>query len=117
MSILLLDDDEDLRTILCELLGGGACMAVGSVDEMVALGDRLKDCQLAILDVNLGPGRPSGIDAYAWLEANRFSGRIVFLTGHAQSHPVVARAYGLGVQVLEKPVPASVLLALVDHRP
>src|SRR5579862_5380074 len=55
-----------------------------------ALGSRL-----AILDVNLGPGCPSGLDAHSWLAAEHFSGRIVFLTGHAQSYPLVERAGAL----------------------
>jgi FixJ family two-component response regulator len=115
-SILVLDDDDDLRIILCELFSShdAICWGVGSVAEMIALGDRLQSCTLAILDVNLGPGRPSGLDAYEWLVAHSFPGRIVFLTAHARSHPVVARAYSLGVQVFEKPIPAAELINLVS---
>jgi hypothetical protein len=45
--------------------------------------------------------------------ARSFKGRIAFLTGHAHSHPVVAKACTLGVPVLEKPVSADRLLKLV----
>ena len=44
-----------------------------------------------------------------------FDGEIVFLTGHAPSHPAVARAAGLGVRVLSKPVETAELRALVER--
>jgi DNA-binding NtrC family response regulator len=111
---LLLDDDDDLRAVLGELFGtfGVSCVGVGSVDDLIALGPRALDCDLAILDINLGPTRRSGLDAYEWLKGEGYRGRVVFLTGHAQSHPVVAKAYHLGVQVLEKPVSPQDLVRL-----
>jgi FixJ family two-component response regulator len=116
-SVLVLDDDDDLRAILCDLFSSldADCWAVSSVDEMIALGDRVQSCTLALLDVNLGSDRPSGLDAYEWLKAHSFAGRIVFLTAHARSHPVVHRAYSLGVQVFEKPIPAAELIRLVSE--
>jgi hypothetical protein len=35
---------------------------------------------------------PAGVDAYGWLQEHGFSGPVVFLTGHARSHPWVRRA-------------------------
>jgi hypothetical protein len=49
---------------------------------MVELAPKVLNCTLAILDVNLGAGNPSGVDAYRWLKQERFVGRVVFLTGH-----------------------------------
>jgi DNA-binding response OmpR family regulator len=116
--VLLLDDDADLRMLVCELFvsEGAGCVGVGSLDEMKTLGATGSYWDIAILDVNLGGGQPSGVEAYLWLREQSFSGRIVFLTGHARSFPGVAEAYALGVTVLEKPVPISCLVSLL-HEP
>jgi FixJ family two-component response regulator len=117
--VLVLEDDNDLRTLLCDLLvgaGAKACVSVGSVDAMVRQKEQVLGCGLALLDVNLGPGAPSGLDAYHWLRENGFGGRIVFLTGHARSHPLVRQAYDLSqARILSKPVDAKVLMALVRN--
>lgn len=116
-SVLVLEDDGDMRTLVCELFRmGGAerCVAVGSVAELRRRGADIHHFQLALIDVNLGYGHPSGLDAYEWLRAQRFGGQVVFITGHASSHPLVRELQGLrGVQVLRKPVDADVLLDLL----
>jgi DNA-binding NtrC family response regulator len=115
--VLLLDDDPDLRTILGELFNsnGATCFGVGSLEEMRELGAKGLSCDIAILDINLGAGRPSGLDAYRWLQAQSFLGRIVFLTGHARSFHGVAEAHALGVKVLEKPVSTAGLVNLLSE--
>jgi hypothetical protein len=66
--------------------------------------DDLGNVSAAVLDINLGPGEPTGVDAYHWLRSRGFSGRIIFLTGHAASHPLVREARLIGdAVVLEKP--------------
>lgn len=114
--ILVLDDDADLRDALTDLLSlfGAACLALPSLAAMSAAPADVLACRLAILDVNLGEGQPTGVDAYEWLRAHAFSGRIAFLTGHAPSHPAVARATASGVGVLAKPIESADLRALVD---
>jgi FixJ family two-component response regulator len=115
--VLVLEDDEDLRCILCELLamvGVETCVGTGSVAELKRREGEVLGCELALLDINLGAAVPSGLDAYQWLRERGFGGRIVFLTGHAHSHPLVRQAHALrDVQVLSKPVEARTLLALV----
>jgi DNA-binding response OmpR family regulator len=117
-SVLLLDDDSDLRLMIRELFdsSGAQCIGVGSLDEMKNLGasGRLS-FDLVILDVNLGAGQPSGVDAYRWLRQQSFSGRILFMTGHGRSFPGVADAYAAGVKVLEKPVSVDELLNLLSE--
>ncbi|HEY2743992.1 MAG TPA: response regulator, partial [Polyangia bacterium] len=107
-GVLLLDDDEDLLATLGDLvtlLTRRKCVAARSFDELVARRDDALACRDAILDINLGGGKASGLDAYAWLKEQRYAGRIFFLTGHARSHPLVARACALeGVTVLQKPI-------------
>jgi DNA-binding response OmpR family regulator len=117
-SVLVVDDDGDLRMILCELFDsyGARCVGVGSLDAMreLLLSDGVL-FDLAILDVNLGAGQPSGVDAWRWLQEHSFSGRIAFLTGHARSFPGVAEAYALGVKVLQKPGSIDDLISLLGE--
>src|SRR5262249_22772584 len=91
--VVLIDDDEDLRASIADLVEscGKRCLAVGSLAELVDHRAAALACELAIVDVNLGAAKPSGIDAYEWLRGEGFDGRIVFLTGHAPSHPLVSR--------------------------
>ncbi len=117
-KVLLLEDDEDLRDALAELvtrLGGRGCLPLGSVAELVEHRDEALACGLAILDINLGAGQPSGLDAHAWLQAQRFAGRTAFLTAHARSHPLVARAASLaGARVYGKPITTLELRQILD---
>ena len=106
--ILFLDDDKDLREVVVALmaLSKAECDAVASVAELKELVGRVGVAyDLAILDINLGADRPSGLDAYRWLRARGFKGRVAFLTGHARSHPLVQQACQLGdAMVHDKPV-------------
>lgn len=117
LRVLVLEDDADLRSILCELLslsGADVGVSAGSLEELRRERAAALGCGLALLDINLGAGVPSGLDVYRWLRDNGFSGRTVFLTGHARSHPLVREALELkNVQVLSKPIEAGALLALV----
>ena len=116
-GVLVLEDDGDMRTLMCELFsmaGAERCVAVGSVAELRQNPELVHHTQLALIDINLGSGLPSGLEAYDWLRSQRFGGRVVFITGHAASHPLMREAQGLrGVEVLRKPVDADVLLDLL----
>ena len=117
-AVLVVEDDADLLdslTVALELLCGRSSLCVSGYRELVELGPRALACELAILDVNLGPGLPSGLDALRWLRDHNFGGRICFLTGHATSHPLVDQAVHRGdAMVLRKPIAADMLKALVD---
>jgi len=109
----LLDDDNDLLEILAELLQERGCQSLlaHSLEELKGLGPAILAADVAVLDINLGAGQPSGIDAYDWLVSQNFAGRLLFLTGHAHSHPLVARAERLNrAVVLAKPLDGDVLL-------
>jgi FixJ family two-component response regulator len=118
-SLLLLDDDEDLLASLSQLvrlLTGSEVVSVRSLDELMARREPAMGCRLALLDIHLGPGRPSGLDAFAWLRQQGFGGRIFFFTGHARTHPLVERAHALGAAgVLEKPVRSADLVELLGR--
>jgi DNA-binding response OmpR family regulator len=114
--ILIIDDDEDLCSIMSELLlmsGIKACVVARSYEELEAQRAAALECGIAIVDVNLGPGRKSGLDVYNWLRAEGFGGKIIFLTGHALTHPLVsAAAHTPNTQVLAKPIGISELQRL-----
>ena len=68
--VLYVEDNDDLRELVVELVTAvlkHRCVGVGSYEELVGLGDEALGCSIAILDINLGPHQPSGIDAYRWL--------------------------------------------------
>jgi ActR/RegA family two-component response regulator len=107
-TVLIVDDDADLRAAMGDVIEGIfglRCLGAASLEDTVALGSRALSCSTAIVDINLGADRPSGLDTVAWLMEQRYAGRIAFLTGHARSHPLVERARRIGqVHVYEKPV-------------
>lgn len=115
--VLLLDDDRDLRSAVCdfvELIADRQCVAVASFDELVAAEKDVLACAVGLLDVNLGPGKPTGIDAYRWLVGHGFAGRLYFFTGHARVHPLLAEIEKLGaVQVLAKPIDTARLMEVL----
>jgi len=93
-------------------------VGVGSYEELTALGDDALGASVVILDINLGPDRRSGIDAYAWLRDQGYKGRIVFLTGHASSPPLVVEAQRIGdAEIFAKPIEPDRLRAIVEGQP
>ena len=93
------------------------CYGIRSYGDLLDLGDRALHCGVAILDINLGPQVPSGLDAYGWLRKHGFHGRIEFLTGHAASHPLVVEAKRLGdAEVVGKPVSLDRLTSMLEDR-
>ena len=119
-KVLLLEDDADQLEVLAILLSlecGRESVLARSYDELTRLGDVPLACELALLDVNLGPEQPSGLDAYRWLRERGFAGRVCFLTGHARHHPLVVAALRMGdVRVVEKPIETAELRKLVEGR-
>ena len=116
--ILFVEDNDDLRETFVELVTvvlERRCIGVGSYEELVALGEEALGCSVAILDINLGPHRRSGIDAYAWLRDKGYMGRIVFLTGHASTHPLVVEAKRMGdAEIFSKPIDPDRLRSIVE---
>ena len=116
--VLFVEDSDDLRETFVELITvvvGLRCIGVASYQEVVALGNDVLECRAAILDINLGPGQPSGIDVYRWLRHQGYSGPIVFLTGHASTHPLVIEAARIGdAEILSKPVDLDQIRLMVE---
>ena len=114
---LLLEDDADMVIALrdaLELMTGKTCLAFTTLEDLLADGERALHCRVAVLDINLGEGRPSGMEAYRWLKGHDFHGRVFFLTGHARTHPMVVEAGKVGeAQVIQKPVDLETLVGLI----
>jgi len=116
-AVLFVDDDEDLCAMMKDVLaslGISRVVIAGSLREVEDRRDETLACQLAILDINLGSGQPSGVNVYEWLEHEGFAGRIVFLTGHASSDPRVQEAARLtGSAIASKPLSVAELRELI----
>jgi DNA-binding NarL/FixJ family response regulator len=116
--VLFLEDNDDLRQTFVELITvllERRCVGVGSYNEIVALGVDVLGCDAAILDINLGPNQPSGIDAYRWLRHTGYAGRVVFLTGHASTHPLVTEAARIGdAEIFSKPIDPDQIQSIVE---
>ena len=116
--IVFLDDSEDLREVMPVLLEtalGVECSCFGSLMELERHSDEVLHARVAILDINLGPNVPDGVDAFNWLMDHGFSGNILFFTGHARSNPQVVRAQGKGAEILEKPLHPDKLISTVTR--
>ncbi len=115
--VLYVEDNDDLRELVVELVTvvlKRRCVGVGSYEELAALGAEALRCNVAILDINLGPDQRSGIDAYGWLRDQGYKGRIVFLTGHASTHPLVVEAQRIGdAEIFSKPIEPDRLRSIV----
>jgi DNA-binding response OmpR family regulator len=116
-TVLLLEDDPDALEMLAmalSLVCGRECVRARSYAELMLVADSALRSTVALLDVNLGPEQPSGLDVYHWLRDHHYRGRICFLTGHAHSHPLVAKALAMGdAKLVEKPVSTEELCAVV----
>ena len=118
-TVLIVDDDEDLRAVLSEFLEmeGARCVAAASLAQVRAQADAALATGLALLDVNLGEGQPTGVEVCRWLRERGFAGPVVFLTGHAASDPrVVEASRQPNTRVLSKPVTCDTIAKIVTGR-
>jgi DNA-binding NtrC family response regulator len=117
-SVLFVDDDQDLLDAMKETLeytGLVACVVARSLADLQQQSRQALPCTLALVDINLGDGEPSGIEVVRWLRGEGFSGDVVFLTGHAAGHPLVREAQRIQTcRVLSKPIDLEELQQLVD---
>ncbi len=104
---VILEDDDNLREVFEEWLSLIYSIRVTSFNSFHSMIEREADvigCDVAFLDIYLGPRNPTGIEAYHWLKEKGFNGKIVFFTGHGRFDPLVQRAMKLyGVEILTKP--------------
>ena len=106
-KVIYLEDSEDLRSLMSHLIKsrlGEDCLCLASVKDLIKAEKIALNSKIIILDINLGAGEPTGLDAFDWLQEQGFKGKIFFLTGHAYSHPLVAKACASGAEVWNKPI-------------
>src|SRR4029434_672333 len=100
--------------LMCQSLLGIECICVPSMSAVLERAAQVLRTDLAILDVNLGPGEPSGTEIYRWLEGQNYRGEIVFLSGHTTTDPQVVDATQIPrVDFFQKPVGFSQVEALI----
>lgn len=117
-KILLLDDNKELCTLMekmFEQFGTTEVSSFHSYSEVESIADKL-NFDLAFLDVNLGINARSGIDVFNLLMQKGFKGKIVFLTGHASSYPLLKKTLEYpNVRLLEKPADVAVIESIVQE--
>ena len=117
LRVLLVEDSYLVASSLSRMIRDMGCEVIGPVATVEEALPLVSDgaCDVGILDVNLGPGEPSGVDVHGWLRSHGFAGDVVFLTGHARTHPLVAAAVATpGTRVFAKPIDESELARLVQ---
>ncbi len=117
--VLIVDDDVDLCAlfkIMVNSLGDAECQSASSLNDVIRLlGARSAPYDLVVLDMNLGPGKPNGIDVLHWIKSNRPCRKIVFMTGHAGSYLAMSDiAHLQDIPILSKPVPSDKLVHLIE---
>ena len=118
--VLIVDDDVDLCAlfkIMVNSLGDAECQSASSLNDVIRLlGARSAPYDLVVLDMNLGPGKPNGIDVLHWIKSNRPCRKIVFMTGHAGSYLAMSDiAHLQDIPILSKPVPSDKLVHLIGR--
>jgi DNA-binding NtrC family response regulator len=116
-TVLFVDDSSDLCQVIeamCQSLPEVECVCATSMSAVQERAAQVLGTGLAILDVNLGPCEPSGVDIYRWLRGSNYRGKIVFLSGHARTDPQVEEAARIsGVDFFEKPLAFDEIEALI----
>lgn len=117
-AVTLVDDCKELRVLVSLLLFeelGVRCTACASFSEVQRREEQVLENQAAIIDINLGAGQPDGVQVYRWFRERGYKGKIFFLTGHAKGSPQLREALQTGVTILEKPMTADELVALLHN--
>jgi FixJ family two-component response regulator len=115
-QVLILDDSQDLCEAMSQLILLRLCapsLCVHSFDQLTENHERALRTRIAFLDVNLGAGPRTGVDAYDWLKSRNYAGHIYFFSGHANTQ-LLGRPLQEGVRILSKPLPSGQLVELIS---
>lgn len=101
-KILIVDDDADLRSELCDFLEGYEVVQASSGEEALRLLRRANEIGLVILDVMM-PG-VSGLDVLTEIKKTDPGLSIVILTGYSSKDVVIEALKGHADDYIEKPI-------------
>lgn len=120
-KILLLEDNIELCKLLKRMFTGFGVTEVSvfhSYSEVTSLAKEELVFDIAVLDVNLGLGEKTGIDAFDWLIENDFKGKVIFLTGHASSYGMLPKLTDRpNVFLLDKPSEIAKIRSYIMEQP
>ena len=114
-TVLLLEDDECLRTLICEMLteGGYSVLQAGRGEESIEVAEQYKGpIHLMLSDVVLPD--ISGPSAVAAVQALHPETKVLFVSGYTEV-PVAQKFIAEGAILLQKPVSRSDLMKKVDE--
>ncbi|MDP3673702.1 MAG: response regulator [Novosphingobium sp.] len=108
LSVLLVDDDDMVRTVLAQIiedLGHEASLAIDGEDALRQLRDRPSHFDVVLSDVSMP--RMNGIELANALDDENFAVPIVMMSGNLD--PDLQKSIPHGVSVIAKPLHAAVL--------
>ena len=118
ISILVVEDDPDVLGVLGELFEdelGVRTLPITSLEELTSQSTAALECELAIVDLHLGPfgPAPEGLAALRWLRERGYQRKVLITTG---SQERITDAERLGpMRVVPKPYEFAELLELVQE--
>ncbi|MCO7573259.1 response regulator [Pseudomonas chlororaphis] len=114
--VLIVDDDQDARELLAEILGldGIRCMTAASGKAALELLESNKSIGLLITDLRMAPC--NGLELIRQVrESERAALPIIIISGDADVRDAIAAMHLSVVDFLLKPIDTGKLLALVKH--
>lgn len=111
-KVLIVDDDEDLRGELRDLLEGYETIEASSGEEALKLLGKAHEVGLVILDVMM-PGI-NGLDALTEIKKKDPSLRIIILTGHSSKDVAIEALKNRADDYLEKPLDVNKIKLAVE---
>ena len=115
-DILIVDDESDIRTVLCGILedeGYSTREAATSEQALKEINERLP--RLVILDIWLRESELDGIEILQWLKDNYPSVPVIMISGHGNIETAVNSIKAGAYDFIEKPFQADKLIFLVQR--
>ncbi len=108
-SILVVEDDEDLRRVIEQCLKDAGYEVIAVADPMAALDelDRRTSVDLVMADVRFAPGQPQGMSLASMVKWRSPEVRVLLITGHPD---LMAMAREDGIPAMLKPIRMPALL-------
>ena len=105
-DILIVDDESDIRTVLCGILedeGYSTREAATSEQALKEINERLPS--LVILDIWLRESELDGVEILQWLKDNYPSVPVIMISGHGNIETAVNSIKAGAYDFIEKPFP------------